>query len=193
MKILVCGAGGIGSFLVPLISKALLYNQLGNDVEVVIADNDSVEPKNLSYQNFSEEDLLQNKAEVLGKRYTLGYINKKITKTEELEGYDVIILAVDNSQIRKMVYNYCKNNKTFWIDARSIDRNVAIFSKSDRNTPDAMEEFTKDVKDMSCQFSKNIKEKKINYGHIVASSIAFQILINYVRKEKTPDRIIIRI
>jgi molybdopterin/thiamine biosynthesis adenylyltransferase len=192
MRVLVLGCGGVGSFLTPLISKALLYDQLGNGVEVVIADNDSVEPKNLSYQNFSEEDLLQNKAEILGKRYTLGYINKRITKPKELDGYDVIILAVDNSETRKMVYNHCKGNGTFWIDARATDRSIAIFTKSDRNTPNAMEEFTGDVKDRSCQFDRNIAEKKVNYAHVIAGSIAFQILINHARKEKSPDTVILR-
>ena len=47
-KVLVIGAGGIGSFLIPLLDKVELYN-------ITVADPDKVERKNLPYQNFTEE------------------------------------------------------------------------------------------------------------------------------------------
>ena len=49
-KILVIGAGGIGSFLIPLLDKVSLYN-------VTVADPDKVEAKNLTYQNFKKKEL----------------------------------------------------------------------------------------------------------------------------------------
>ena len=55
-KILIIGAGGIGSFLIPLLDKVRLYS-------IEVADPDKVELKNLTYQNFTTHDIGENKAE----------------------------------------------------------------------------------------------------------------------------------
>ena len=44
-KVLIIGAGGIGSFLIPLLDRMGEY-------AMTVADPDSVEKKNLLYQNF---------------------------------------------------------------------------------------------------------------------------------------------
>ena len=44
-KIMIIGAGGIGSFLIPLLDKTGLYN-------ITVFDPDVVEIKNITYQNF---------------------------------------------------------------------------------------------------------------------------------------------
>ena len=45
-KILIIGAGGIGSFLVQFLNKLNIY-------ELTVFDSDKVEEKNLLYQNFN--------------------------------------------------------------------------------------------------------------------------------------------
>ena len=45
-KVLIIGAGGIGSFLIPLLDKVKMY-------DITVADPDKVETKNLTYQNFN--------------------------------------------------------------------------------------------------------------------------------------------
>ena len=50
-KILIIGAGGIGSFLVQFLNKLNIY-------ELTVFDSDKVEEKNLLYQNFNRFCLL---------------------------------------------------------------------------------------------------------------------------------------
>ena len=54
-KILIIGVGGIGSYLVPLLDRLGCYT-------ITVYDNDTVEEKNLLYQNYQEEDISLNKA-----------------------------------------------------------------------------------------------------------------------------------
>ena len=44
-KVLVIGAGGIGSFLIKFLNKVKLY-------DITVADPDKVEEKNIPYQTF---------------------------------------------------------------------------------------------------------------------------------------------
>ena len=55
-KIMIIGAGGIGSFLIPLLDKTGLYN-------ITVFDPDVVEVKNITYQNFTESDVEKLKVE----------------------------------------------------------------------------------------------------------------------------------
>ena len=61
-KILIIGAGGIGSFLISFLDRIGLYN-------ITVFDPDKVEKKNITYQNFLESDIGENKAKVMEKRY----------------------------------------------------------------------------------------------------------------------------
>ena len=54
-KVLVIGAGGIGSFLIPLLDRVDLY-------DITVADPDISRNKNLPYQNFIKEAVNVNKA-----------------------------------------------------------------------------------------------------------------------------------
>ena len=49
-KVLLIGAGGIGSYLIPILNRLGVY-------QVTAFDDDKVEQKNLRYQNFSADDL----------------------------------------------------------------------------------------------------------------------------------------
>ena len=57
-KILIIGAGGIGSFLIPLLDKTGLYR-------ITVFDPDIVEKKNISYQNFEIKDIDEKKIDVM--------------------------------------------------------------------------------------------------------------------------------
>ena len=61
-KILIIGVGGIGSFLVPLLDKVGMY-------DISVADPDKVETKNLTYQNYTEEDVNLYKVSRMNARY----------------------------------------------------------------------------------------------------------------------------
>ena len=99
MRVLICGVGGIGSWLTEMISQAYEQDQIDLSVTVEIADDDCVEPKNVRYQNFVKEDVGTDKALALFKR--IPYLAKakcmRIRK-KHLKGYDLIISCVDNFQ-----------------------------------------------------------------------------------------------
>ena len=63
-RVLIIGAGGIGSFLIPLLDKTNLYT-------LTVYDPDKVETKNLTYQNFEKDDVGRYKVKVMNTRYNL--------------------------------------------------------------------------------------------------------------------------
>ena len=68
MKVLLIGCGGIGSWLVEHINRSYENFQIDTDVEVHIADPDTIEIKNVKYQNFKKEEVLC-KFRITVKRY----------------------------------------------------------------------------------------------------------------------------
>ena len=118
-KVLVIGAGGIGSFLIPLLDKVGLY-------DITVADPDKVETKNLPYQNFQAKDVGQNKALVMEYNYeTTNKASKFPILTEkQMQGYDLVICCVDNLSVRRTLYN----SKVKWLDLRAQGRNCALVS-----------------------------------------------------------------
>ena len=61
-EVLIIGCGGIGSYLIPLLDKTGLY-------KLTVFDPDIVELKNITYQNFEENEIGENKAKTLRDRY----------------------------------------------------------------------------------------------------------------------------
>ena len=115
-KVLVIGAGGIGSFLIPLLDKVEMY-------DISVADPDVVEKKNLPYQNFNADDVGENKAKVMyNKHKSIG--NSKsfpILTEKQMQGFDLVICCVDNLGVRKTLYN----TSVKWLDLRAQGRNAA--------------------------------------------------------------------
>ena len=118
-KVLIIRAGGIGSFLIPLLDKVGLY-------DITVADPDKVETKNLPYQNFQAKDVGQNKALVM--EYNYESTNKAskfpILTEKQMQGYDLVICCVDNLSVRRTLYN----SKVKWLDLRAQGRNCALVS-----------------------------------------------------------------
>ena len=103
-KILIIGAGGIGSYLIPLLDKTGLY-------DITVSDPDTIEEKNLTYQNFGHGEINLNKAVCMKSRY------------------------VDNLDARRLLYR----SSIAWLDLRSQGRNAAYISfKADPKMYDTM-------------------------------------------------------
>tara|TARA_R100000353_G_scaffold50505_1_gene40062 strand:- start:23750 stop:24307 length:558 start_codon:yes stop_codon:yes gene_type:complete len=118
-KVLVIGAGGIGSFLIPLLDKVGLY-------EITVADPDSVEGKNIPYQNFNLGHVSRNKAAIMAENYdsvSNGSEYPILTK-KQMQGYDLVICCVDNLSVRRTLYN----TSIKWLDLRAQGRNAALVS-----------------------------------------------------------------
>ena len=118
-KVLVIGAGGIGSFLIPLLDKVELY-------DITVADPDIVETKNLPYQNFNADFVKVNKASVMYEKHkSVVKCNPWPILTEnQMQGYDLVICCVDNLSVRRTLYN----TTVKWLDLRAQGRNAALVS-----------------------------------------------------------------
>ena len=79
-EIIVVGCGGTGSWLLPKLVKTIndgiRKSIVRKDVKLILIDGDIVEEKNLVRQNFIEQDIGQNKAEVMASRYGPHLINE---------------------------------------------------------------------------------------------------------------------
>jgi len=118
-KILVIGTGGIGSFLVPLLDKVDMYR-------ITIADPDKVETKNITYQNFTKEEVGEYKVQAMANRYKMVITGSKfpILTAQQMANFDLVISCVDNIGLRKTMYN----SDIKWLDLRAQGRNAALVS-----------------------------------------------------------------
>mgnify|MGYP003109263684 CR=1 FL=1 len=139
-KVLVIGAGGIGSFFIPLLDKVKLY-------DITVADPDIVETKNLTYQNFTESLVGKNKAIVMGHYKSVSNsIAYPILTEKQMQGYDLVICCVDNLGVRKTLYN----TSIKWLDLRAQGRNAALVSyKADPKMYDML--LAGEERSFSCQ------------------------------------------
>ena len=118
-KILIIGTGGIGSFLIQFLDKVELYN-------ITVADPDSVEKKNITYQNFDINDVGELKVQAIANKYKSVMVGSKypILTEKQMEGYDLVICCVDNLSVRRTLYN----TSLKWLDLRAQGRNAALVS-----------------------------------------------------------------
>ncbi len=194
-KILVVGCGGIGSYLIGDIAEAVRQEQINLNISFTIADNDMAELNQVKYQNFMEDEIGENKAEILSKRYSelmvVNSMKKRIEKEDQLKGYDPIICCVDNSPTRELIFRYCHDKGIEFIDLRAKGRYVMAFQKSELNTDLKTLDLT-DKLDGSCQKQNDIERGLIQYGNRIVAVIGLQMLINHLRGKKN-SRILMRI
>lgn len=193
-KVLIIGAGGIGSFFIDHLYNAIMNDQIPIDIEFEIVDNDTVELKNIRYQNFKANDVLKNKAKVMSKRYEFVGYDRKIESEKDLEGYDAVIIAVDNSKARKLVYDYCYSNNKWFLDMRAEGRQIAVLT-SDLDKKEAQGTLPKQVNDNggSCQLKYEFDKGIIQYGNVIVSSMGIQTILNKLRGETYNPKIIMRV
>lgn len=190
-KILVVGAGGIGSWLAHALFVLDKSNQL-QDIRIDFADDDTVDTKNLAYQNFEPDDILEPKVDSIEARYGFGAIQKRIEDPKFLDSYDCVVSAVDNTSFRKMLFTWGEfNNKKFWIDLRSEGRSIAAFTSSKQNTLDKMlESMPEDVEEGSCQREYELAAGIIQNGNKIVAEIGAQLILNWLRKSNSPSKYI---
>ncbi len=141
VQILIIGAGGTGGYVIPQLYRIAYASK--RKCRVIIADGDIVEEKNLIRQNFSHNDIGENKAAVLAERYSevfgieTEYIPDFIEDEDQL--YDllyiqhynyssepkpisILIGAVDNNRSRVMCNNvFNKLDDVIYIDSGNED------------------------------------------------------------------------
>ena len=195
-RVMIAGAGGINSWLIQLVNDLVIKEQIPQSWEFTIFDGDSVEKKNLLYQNFQFEDQLENKAKTLAERYEMMHKPKFVKNPKDFDMYDVVICGVDNRDFRAMLFTYMNEhpNKQ-WIDLRSEGRVVAAFTKNVKNTLNTlMETLSSDSTESSssCQLDFELSSGIIQLGNRIIANIGAQYLLNLVRSEPNPPQFIYR-
>jgi len=180
LKIAVVGLNGIGSYFVRGLSELIKKDVAGLDriniMAIDLFDFDTIEEKNFSYTIYDIEHLGRNKAEVLAEMTGYKAITEKIEKAEQLAGYDLVVLAVDNNEVRNLVYE--AGNK--FLDLRAKGKAVMVYLTQ----KDDIEylNLTKDTGEKGgCQYEQDIEEKTIELGNRVVAELGLQFLVDYCR------------
>jgi hypothetical protein len=200
MKIAIVGLSGIGSFFVRGLSESIRkdikgYNRL-EPLQIDVIDNDNIEEKNLAYTIFDVEHLGEQKAEVIAQLYGYKGVIKKIETVKDLEEYDFIILCVDNNKTRRLVYS---SNIPF-LDMRAKGRTLGVFLVGDYTGELAKQylNLTEDTIDTeeqstSCQFTRDLEEKNIQFGNRAVANMGLQVLKDYLTDGLLEKRVILAI
>lgn len=177
-KIMVIGAGGIGSFLIPLLNRVKEY-------EITVWDNDIVEEKNLSYQDFNAEDVGKYKTDVMAKRYdTVTSQPYRVLTKKQMEGYDLVVCCVDNLELRRMLY-LLDIEEIKWLDLRAQARNGLLISFQEN--PDNFSILTNGPDgNFSCQGDEwDRSNKGVHFTHVAIAGLGAQWVQRYFAGDKT--------
>ena len=172
-KVLIIAAGGIGSFLIPLLDKTGLYT-------ITVYDPDKVETKNLTYQNFEKEDVGKLKVKVMEERYTIKAAEPyPILTDSQIQKYNLVICCADNLDVRRLLYR----SKVNWLDLRAQGRNCALISHlADKNMYDTL--LTGPDGSFSCQGdSWNGSAKGVHFMQVVAAGMGAQWIQRWINGE----------
>ena len=183
-KVLIVGVGGIGSFLVPLLDKVGMY-------DISVADPDKVETKNLTYQNFTEEDVNFHKVSRMNARYNSVNNASKfpILTAKQMQGYDLVVCCVDNLSVRRTLYN--SNIK--WLDLRAQGRNGAfVTSDADPKMYDSL--LAGPDGSFSCQGdSWDGSNSGVHFMQVVIAGIGAQWIQRWFNKEDVKSFMVINV
>ena len=189
IRLLVVGLGGIGSQLTELIVPALDIS--GLNVELNLMDGDVVEVNNLAHQRFSGEDENSPKVEVLQQRYqryehvtTIAH-NNNLTTQSQLEGYDIIVVAVDRQEPRNLVHS----SDAYWVDLRCQGDGWMLID-SDTNTS-ILNKIPNNKQPVGCQLPGAIESGNIEFGFAAVAALGAQWVMQKLRiikghQSKTP-------
>ena len=181
-KILIIGTGGIGSFLIQFLDKVELYN-------ITVADPDSVEKKNITYQNFDINDVGELKVQAIANKYKSVMVGSKypILTEKQMEGYDLVICCVDNLSVRRTLYNTTLK----WLDLRAQGRNAALVShKADPKMYDML--LAGEEGSFSCQGdSWDGTNKGVQMMQIAIAGIGAQWIQRYFNEEQVKEYMVI--
>ena len=180
-RVLIIGAGGIGSMVAELIIPAL--NKIEKSCTIEIMDGDIVEESNLGHQRFDYKDIGKKKTNVFANRFNeLKFVNVQsnpvnLRKKEQLDGYDFIIIGVDRPHPRRLVHAA----DVPWIDLRSTgDGHVYFTNDSD---PALVAMMTPDHEPASCQIAGAIAAGNIQFGYVNAAAAAATWLMAQLRNQ----------
>jgi len=190
------GCGGIMSWFAEHLRHMIdIYNY---ELHVVFYDNDEVEEKNIlrHTQNFSCDDLMEQKAEVIANKFNF---NKEIKFIEDdnindLKRFDYVIMGVDNHKTRKLVYNFCIDNNIYLLDLRAQGTQVFYnvideITDKEKSKEYYNNKFFNNEQVMqhkgSCQLTRDVENDHIENGNkLIAFMGAYNIFLKKLRGDK---------
>ena len=182
IRILIVGLGGIGSQLTELIVPAI-FTLNCSEVELHLMDGDIVHFDNILHQRFTIEDIDIPKVEVLYERYLLQTTNvvahnEDLTTTSQLEGYDIIVVAVDRQEPRNLVHS----SEAHWVDLRCQgDGWLLIDSDTNRSI---LNKIPNNKQPVGCQLPGAIESGNIEFGFAAVAALGAQWVIQKIRMLK---------
>ena len=183
MNTLIIGAGGIGSYFAATLDNLIQNDQFGDDWDFTMVDDDTVELKNIKYQNFVSSDIEEYKVDALEERFLEIEYDIKRVDGDDLNTFDLIIICADNNLIRKAVYkNFADYNIPF-IDSRSNGRAIGIYSS---DTADYLGTLSDSDENFSCQFPYQLAKNEVELGNRIVADILAQKLLTYKRTNNLP-------
>lgn len=123
-KIMIIGAGGIGSMLIHNLERLGIY-------DITVFDDDKVEKKNLTYQHYNESHLGENKAIAISNQFSGVKAEPYLVLVpKQLKGYDLVICCADNLVVRRLLYmeGVGEDTNVKWLDLRAQGRNAVLIS-----------------------------------------------------------------
>lgn len=180
MKTLIIGAGGVGSWVTDEISRCVEQEQISFANEFTLADADLVEVGQVKYQNFKVKQAGMNKAQALAEAYPdFQAVKGRITEDKQLEGYDLIILCVDNYPTRKMVIEYCHRTGKNFLDLRATGKRIFAMPKT--TLQENLKFLDNDTASYSCQDKADLEKGRIQLGNKIVALWGVQMLLNILR------------
>jgi len=186
----VIGAGGIGSYLLRDLVKLQKTNQLinvdGIDYGICIYDEDDVEQKNLLYQDYLDKDIMEPKAEIMGKRYSIPYTEMFVTNIPDIivSDDDIVVCCVDNAKFRTHMFQWGEKAPNYWIDLRSHGRIIVRLCKDEKNDLEYLQSTLPEEEEDgggSCQRAIDLEKGIIQMGNRVIATIGCQTILNHLR------------
>ena len=187
LVVTIIGAGGIGSNLLPHLTRALSAGELIENIgpiRVRIIDGDIVEQGNLQHQNFSADDinLFKTHSIVNPLKHLENQFLRIESITENVRGpmyivdSDLVIVAVDSMLVRRLVHRYAD----FWLDLRCQgDGYIALDYRID--PVDVTKLTPLDSESASCQLPGAIETGNIQFGHLLAGAHGSQWALQFLR------------
>ena len=208
IEVVVIGAGGTGGYLIRDLAR-FIYSveqriQARTKLSMVIVDGDIVETKNVLRQNFLQQDVGQNKAEVLANRHTRAF-GVNISYVPEMYSYDnvmsfrrivegnkkrIFVGCVDNNEARRQIAKsvaecwngYGVTQNCFWIDSGNERKSgqVIVGNKDLMDVSDLYPEILlpkyDSVEQVSCA-DRMLQDEQNMFVNLTASNL----ILNYVK------------
>ena len=176
-KIMIIGAGGIGSYLVQFLKRMNQAQRINvpetHLYDITVYDGDTVDTKNLGYQAYDELDVGEKKVECISGVDAQPF---NVLLDKQLQGFDLVVCCADNLAVRRLLYRqgFGSDAKLKWLDLRSTGRNAALISyKVDPNMMDTL--LIGEEGSFSCQAqSWDGSAKDINCMNMVIASMGVQ-------------------